>query len=310
MNERELLYIKTIADEKSISKAAKKLFVAQPSLSQAVQKIEEEIGAKLFIRNPDGMTLTFAGEKYYLTATEILNIYDDFRNEITYINDLVSGRITFGITGFLGTYMLPDLINRYSKKHPNIEIYVKELTGTEIEKSLLNGSIDFGIMHTHPLIDNSCIKNDILFRDPFVIVTKKGQHIIKKFKTIGNHPYPFININFLKDEKFVLLEKSKRIRQICDIIFNTARINPNVALALNNFETARRIASTGYGITMIPLSYIKIFEGQYEADYYMIENENAFWDTCISTNPNMYMSKASKEFINLIYEYFENSQPI
>ena len=72
MNDRELLYVKMIVESKSISEAAKKLFIAQPSLSQALQKIEENIGTQLFIRNHDGMKLTLAGEKYYLTATEIL----------------------------------------------------------------------------------------------------------------------------------------------------------------------------------------------------------------------------------------------
>ena len=88
MTERELLYIKTIAETKSISKAAARLFVAQPSLSQALQKIEEGLGTPLFIRHKNGMRLTFAGEKYYKAANEILNIYNDFKNEITYINDL------------------------------------------------------------------------------------------------------------------------------------------------------------------------------------------------------------------------------
>lgn len=310
MNERELLYIKTIADEKSMSAAAKKLFIAQPSLSQAVQKIEEDLGAKLFVRNPDGMTLTYAGEKYYIAASEILNIYDDFKNEVTYINDLKKGRVIIGITTFLGTFMLPELIYNFSIKYPNIEIFIKELTGSEIEKSLLDGTIDLGIMHTHPLLDYHKIKSDMLFRDPFVIVSKIGHHISKYSKQVKNQPYPSIDLNSIRDENFILVDKSKRIRQICDMIFNLAEINPNVTLSLKSFETARRIASTGYGITIIPLNYIKIFEGQYQADYYIIENENAFWDTCISTNPNIYMSKAAKEFIKLVHEYFETNEPI
>jgi len=310
MNQRELLYIKTIADCKSISGAAKKLYIAQPSLSQAVQKIEEELGTKLFVRNPDGMTLTYAGEKYYIAAVEILNIYDDFKNEITYINDLKKGRVTLGITNFLGTYMLPELIYNFSSRYPNIEIYVKELTSSEIEKSLLDGTIDLGIMHTHPMLDSHTIKNDIIFRDPFVVVAKKGHHLSRVTKSDKTKPYPLIDIDLIKEEKFILVEKSRRIRQVCDIFLNLAKITPNVKLTLKNFETLRRIASTGFGITLIPLSYIKIFEGQYEADYYLIDNENTFWDTCISTNPNIYISKAAKEFINLVHEYYENSQPI
>ena len=64
MTSRELLYVKTIADEKSISQAAKKLFIAQPSLSQSLQRIEEQLGTQLFNRSVGGLTLTYAGERY------------------------------------------------------------------------------------------------------------------------------------------------------------------------------------------------------------------------------------------------------
>ncbi len=311
MNERELLYVKTIADTKSISKASKKLFIAQPSLSQAIQKIEESLGAKLFVRNHDGMMLTLAGEKYYLAATEILNIYDDFKNEVTYINDLKKGRVSIGITGFMGTYILPELIPQFKDRYPNIEIYISEMNSTDLESSLLEGTIDFALMHNHPLKENKSIYHDILFRDPFMLVTKKNHHLSVYSKNKEEFLFPFIDLNLFKDENFILLDKDKRSRQVCDVIFNNAGINPNINLTLKSLESARRIASTGFGITLIPLQYIKIFEGKYEADYYYIENsEYAFWDTCIATNPSMYLSKAAKVFINLIHEFFEINQPI
>src|SRR5699024_2838314 len=106
MNERELLYIKTIADTKSISKAAEELFIAQPSLSQALQRIEKELGTHLFIREPRGMKLTYAGEKYYLMAKEILDIYSDFKSEITHINELKSGRLVIGVARYMGMNIL------------------------------------------------------------------------------------------------------------------------------------------------------------------------------------------------------------
>jgi DNA-binding transcriptional LysR family regulator len=311
MNDRELLYVKTIVETKSISKAAKKLFIAQPSLSQAIQKIEEDIGTKLFTRNRDGIKLTLAGEKYYMTANEILNIYNDFKNEVTYINDLKRGRVNFGITGFMATHLLPKLVPTFMEKYPNIELYAMEENSTVIEQCLLNGTMDFAIMHNHPLHDNISLMHDFLFKDPFVIVTEKN-HPISKFKKIdAAYPYPILDINLIKNEKFIALEKTRRIRQVCDIIFNVSGINPNIILTVKSFETARRLASTGYGITIIPMQYIKIFEGLYDADYYFIEdNKYAYWETCIATNHNVYLSKAAVAFIELIHWYFETHQPI
>ena len=83
MTSKELLYVKTVADEKNISRAAKKLFMAQPSLSQSIQRIEESVGTPLFNRTSSGLTLTFAGERYYHMATQVLKMFEDFELEFS-----------------------------------------------------------------------------------------------------------------------------------------------------------------------------------------------------------------------------------
>ena len=311
MNDRELIYVKTIAEKKSISKAAEKLYIAQPSLSQALQKIEEKIGTPLFLRNANGMELTYAGEMYYKTATEILNIYNDFTNEVTYVNDLKKGRLTFGITNFMGTYLLPILLPKFKEKFPNIEVYIKEENSTNLEKQINDGTIDFALMHKHPLIDEKSIKYDNLYTDPFVIATPCNHALSKYKKNDTKFRYPRIDLNLFMDENFIFLDKNKRIRQVTDIILNIAGINPTPSLTLKNHETARRLVSSGFGVMLLPMQYIKIFYDSYEADYYIIdENKYAYWHSCVATNPNMYLSKAAKVFIELVREYYRTGQPI
>ena len=82
MTTRELLYIKTIADEGSMTRAAQKLFVTQPSLSHCVMNIEQQLGTRLFTRTSGGLVLTYAGEKYYRMACEVLRVYAAFESEI------------------------------------------------------------------------------------------------------------------------------------------------------------------------------------------------------------------------------------
>ena len=103
MTQRELIYIKTIADEGSVSKAAQKLYVTQPSLSHCIRTIEEALGAKLFVRSSTGLTLTYVGERYYSVATEILQIYSDFEAEVGEMNSLRAGRLTIGMTTYLAS---------------------------------------------------------------------------------------------------------------------------------------------------------------------------------------------------------------
>lgn len=311
MNDRELLYVKTIADKKSISKAAEKLYIAQPSLSQALKKIEENVGTPLFLRNANGMELTYAGEMYYKTSTEILNIYNDFINEVTYINDLKKGRITLGTTNSMGTFLLPVLLPKFKEKFPNIEVYIKEENSTNLEKEIIAGTIDFSLMHNHPLLDEKSIEYDNLYTDPFILVTSCNNSLSKYNKIDSELPYPKINLKLFSDENFIFLDKNKRIRQVTDIILNIAGINPTISLTLKNHETARRLVSKGIGIMLMPMQYIKLFSNSYDVDYYVIdENKNAYWQSCVAINPNMYLSKAAKAFIDLVHEYYESGEPI
>lgn len=311
MNDRELLYVKTIADEKSISKAAERLYIAQPSLSQALIKIEEKFGTPLFFRNTKGMELTYAGETYYKTATEILNIYNDFINEVTYINGLKKGRITFGITNPMGTFLLPVLLPKFKERYPNIEIYIKEEISTNLEKEIIAGTIDFALMHRHPLLDQKSIEYDNLYTDSFILVTPLNNALSKYEKIDSELPYSKINLKLFSDEKFIFLDTNKRIRQVTDIILNVAGINPRISLTLKNCETALRLVSKGFGVMLIPMQYIKAFSDSYDVNYYIIyENRVAYWQTCIATKPNTYLSKATKAFIDLVYEYYESEEPI
>lgn len=96
MTTRELLYIKTIADEGSMTRAAQKLFVTQPSLSHCVMNIEQQLGTRLFTRTSGGLVLTYAGEKYYRMACEVLRVYAAFESEISEERALAQGRVTVG----------------------------------------------------------------------------------------------------------------------------------------------------------------------------------------------------------------------
>ena len=147
MTQRELIYIKTVADEKSISQAAKKLFIAQPSLSQYIKRIEDSLGTPLFNRASTGLTLTYAGEKYYHMALQILKMYENFELEISDINNMKTGRIHIGITSHLGTVVLPGILPRFMEQYPSIEITVTEETSDRLEALLTAGKVDFIITH-------------------------------------------------------------------------------------------------------------------------------------------------------------------
>lgn len=308
MTERELLYVKTVANEKSLSKAAQKLFLSQPSLSVCIQKIESRLGIKLFNRTTNGLLLTFAGERYYQMATDILRMYSDFQIEVSDINNFKKGRITIGITVYLATYILPIILPAFTKHCPTIEIFIIEKNSTELDKALAAGEIDFAIMHTFPYqeqANNSTTDIYPLFKDPLVLVTKKDHPLRHHAVQITGQEYPQIDILRCANEPFIMLNHEQKIRQITNLILSKANINPVVALTTKSYETARRLACEGLGITLVPRQYLNIFPSNYFPEYYSIEEKySPYWTMCIAVQKNAYVSKAAQLFIHMVSEHF------
>lgn len=311
MTERELLYVKTIADERSISKAARALFMTQPSLSSCLQKLESQLGTPLFKRTTSGLLLTFAGERYYQMATDIMKIYSDFEIEISDINNLKKGRVTVGITVYLATFMLPVILPEFKRKCPNIEVSIVEKNSTELDRALSSGEIDFAIMHTIPFYESHSNPNiDVyaLYDDPLVLVTKKD-HPLRRFAvTMKDCNYPQLDLTLFACEPFVMLKKEQKIRQVTDLILQKANINPVIPLTTKSFETARRLACEGIGVAIVPLQYLQIFPGTYSPDYYCLDEKfSPYWTLCVAVQKKAYISKAAQLFVRIASDKFGSS---
>lgn len=305
MNDRELLYIKTIADTKSISKAAEELFIAQPSLSQSLQRIERELGTHLFIREPRGMKLTYAGEKYYLMAKEILDIYSDFKSEITHINELKAGRLVIGIARYMGMNILPNVLPDFNKNYPNIEIIIREENTRVLENLVLGGNVDFALTHVHKKEMNEKINYEILKKDEFLLVTPKS-YLMNSDKIKVKDGKSYVDLRDLEGEKFILLDINKGIRKVQDRTIKSYGINPEVVFTTKNFETAKRLAANGMGITIIPKDYLNIFSQNKSYDSFNLSGtEENIWYTAILTIPDIYKSQATKVFIEEVKKFLK-----
>ncbi|WP_181995657.1 LysR family transcriptional regulator [Clostridium sp. AM58-1XD] len=115
MDFKQLFYIVKVAECQNITKAAKALFVSQPSLSQFISKAEEELGVKIFDRSTNPLTLTYAGRKYIEAARKILDINDNVKKELQDIAGYQKGLINLGIPKERGSYMLPGLMKEFKK---------------------------------------------------------------------------------------------------------------------------------------------------------------------------------------------------
>ena len=305
MTKKELILIKTIVEEKTISGAAKKLYIAQPSLSQSLKKIEESLGTSLFNRTPSGLSMTYAGECYYKTACQILKLYDDLESEVSDINNLKTGRIRLGITNHLGTLMLHKVLPVLLNKAPGLEIQITEEGSTVLERELLEGRLDVVLDHAPGYYEKPCIDYMRIKRDPFVIAMNRDDPAGKEAQVREGYPFPVLDVKMLKDHKFILLHKEQRIRQVSDKILENAGIyQPDIRIEVKSFGTAQLLAAKGLGATFIPKQYIPVFNTEdVDLSYYSIDEKyGGYWDVSITTLKNLIKSNAEKLLIKITKE--------
>ncbi len=309
MTERELLYVRTIAQEKNISKAAEKLFVSQPSLSQAVQRLEERLNTKLFHRLSNGLSPTYAGEKYINAAGNILKIYNDLKNEIKDVNSLEQGQINIGMTRVLSSEILQKVLPSFTELHPNIEILISEENTVVLEKQLQESAIDFAVTHNHPSIsfEKRLYEYAELKKDPFVLVTNKEHEVFKHCYEKEGFDLPFIDLEHCREHRFVMVDIELRIRQITDYIFNDIKFTPKIFLTTQDCKTAKCVAGTGLGLVIMPREYVESIITSIDDDirYCLISHPDAYWTMSVMSQKNGYASIASKKFIEILKNLYE-----
>ncbi len=314
MTTRELLYIKTIADEGSMTRAAQKLFVTQPSLSHCVMNIEQQLGTRLFTRTSGGLVLTYAGEKYYRMACEVLRVYAAFESEISEERALAQGRVTVGITNYLATTHLPRMLPAFHREHPGIEVRICEETTDQVERSLLSGRLDFAILHTGPddgVTGNPALEFESLTRDPFLIAAPPDTHLSALAKQKEGAPYPELDPALLGDEPFLMVSPGQRIRQITDRVLAEAGVKPNIVLTSRNYELLRRLTGEGMGCMLLPSRYIGLLGGEsYRPAYYMIPPKyRAWWALSVVRLREAYLSRAAQAFLGSFKAHLAKDSP-
>ena len=251
MTLKDLEYFTVIAREGSITRAASKLFIAQPALSQCLQKIEKELGVGLVVRNSTGVELTSEGMCFLEFAQKVLLERTELDKKIKDVENAENGTIRLGFTGTQATYVLPYILPEFQAKHPGITITLVEALSDEIETKLLRNEVDIGILHP-PIRNTSKLDSFEISTDEMMVVPRTispYQEFIY-YKDGCNDPY--LNLNFFLEEPVILPLHPQRSRMVCDQIFANAGIVPEVKQVCRNIITLNALAEVDYASMLIP----------------------------------------------------------
>lgn len=315
MNTKSFKYVLCVNKYRSISKAAEKLFISQPTLSQHIQKLEKELCTEFFDRTSSPLSLTYAGERFLHYSVQILNLETQLTQELNDISDLYTGRITIGISSSQGNSLLPLLLPKYKDIFPGVKVLLIEEKAEKLEELADQGIVD--IIISNLPIQNKDLDYEILCLDQVLLAVPENLLPISIDKSSINKDRYFVNeridINQLQNCQFLLLQQGHRVRQITDIIFKDTNIKPNVYLESINIESLYTLASIGMGITFIPKSLAtkyNSFEHKkaalFPVYFFSVSSLIANYSLVVAYSTHRNLSIPSKEFIKLLHKMCTN----
>jgi DNA-binding transcriptional LysR family regulator len=240
---RHLRYFLAVAETLHFGRAATKLGMAQPPLSQQIKKLEALVGAPLFERTTRGVTLTAAGTMLRERATATMARLADDLEQTRRVARGEEGRLTVGFSGSVMFTELPAAIQQYRRAYPRVEVQLREMWTSEQLGALADGSIDVGFLRDGERRSELTITP--LLREPFHVVLP-AEHTLRRQRTV--------DVAALEGEPFVLFSRrmgnlayDRTMRCCLD-----AGFQPEIVQEAPQFPTLIRLVAAGLGISLVP----------------------------------------------------------
>ena len=316
--QQEMEYIFEVYKEKNFTRAAEKLFITQPALSMAVQKVEERLGMPIFDRSTRPLSLTEAGEAYLQHILNVRQLEIQLEQQIQDIRDLETGRITMGGSHYLNAYILPPVLAEFEEKYPGIDIQMEEASSAELSEKLQKQEIDL-TFHCSPDFIRD-FERYPAFCDHILLAVPKTMDIGDASKVLcagqvkgGRHleaDCPSVPLAQVKGLPFILLTKGNNLYERSVRMFEEAGFEPSTKMKLSQLVTACHLADAGIGATFVsdrlPLSTMR------GLNYYKIDSSlttRQFYILFYILLPKRkYVSAAVRKFIDFfIYRMTEQA---
>ena len=281
---------KTVAIHKSFSIAAKKLYRTQSAVSIQVAKLEESIGQKLFHRTTKMIALTEAGQIFLKCVNGIDRVINETEQELNDLLEMERGRLMISTSDTTACYRIPDILQKYRRNYPKIEIIVRNSTSLKSIEMVLQGEVDLGIVTLSYLSPE--LEAIPLFSRSDVLICHPG-HMLAGRKKI-----------FLKDlEKYtmVLLDRNCSSRRILDDACDRTKVKLNIGMELSSIEVVKSFVAINAGISIVPEISVRedISAGKLKAIKIVDFDGDKKKKMGVIYRRDRYLSNASRRFLEM-----------
>jgi LysR family transcriptional regulator, hydrogen peroxide-inducible genes activator len=283
MQIHQLRYFYAVAKMGSFTRAAQHEHVAQPSLSQQVRKLEDELGTRLFDRLGRTVRLTRFGEAFLPRAEDILRQVASAKSEIHELAGVERGKLIIGAIPTIAPYYLAPRLSTFATKFPHVQVVVVEEATHELLNRIHEGSVDLAIVAL-PVPNNHCLCQE-LFRERMYAVVPSENRLAS---------LPRVSLKQIEDDPFLLLKEGHCFRENTLAACRRARLHPNVVFESGQFATILAMVEAGAGVSVVPEMAIEPREG---CRFIPLADENAYRRVGVLELKRHFRSRVQQAFL-------------
>lgn len=285
----QLRYVLAVAEAGNFTRAAIRSNIAQPSLSQQIIKLEKELGHKLFHRLGRKAVLTEAGTAFLERARKILFEVEDATKEMG-DSPSFERRITVGAIPTLAPYLIPTLVARCRKRHPNLQVNIREDFKGTLIREMLEGELDLALVSLP--ISEASIQVEVLWKEALILAVAKDHPLTKKKDVTAAD---------LAHETFILLGNSSslttQIRRFC----GDNHFEPRIGSRCAQVATVKGLVAIGAGISILPEGAKSEADGDSLA-YVALSDAEPTREIAVLKHMQRYQSRGAEQFLALVRE--------
>lgn len=247
---RHLRYFIAVAEELHFGRAAQRLNISQPPLSQQIQLLEQQIGARLLARTNRSVTLTAAGEQFLQDARQILQNVSQAADKATRLHHGVAGELRVGFTSSAPFITrVSDALFTFRQRYPQVHLLVQEINTRQQLEPLSDGRLDLGVMRNTQLPDN--LEHQLLLREPLCALVHRAHPLARQQS---------ISLQALANEPFVFFDPQVGTALYSDILALLQRhnIQPWINQEVGEAMTILGLVATGLGVSILPASFQRV----------------------------------------------------
>ena len=300
MDFHEQEYVVALAKHGSFKNAADELFVSQPTLSIFLNRLEERLGIRLFDRVGKKLVPTYAGEVYLRRSREILLLKNQWESELSDLQRDYTGRIRLGIHSRRSAHLLPHILLEFSKKYPGIDVVLEENGSRHLEQLLLNGELDLIISNRY--FQKEKLEMFPLYQDFILVCLPQDHPACQMAEELPGHPYPYLDLKHIKQERFILQKPTQSIRSFTDTALMYCKVQPARTFMIENLETATQMAAEGYGVSFNYQSYLRYFQYPKPIRCFLTGYPDLVIPIFIAARKDAFLSDHLRDFISIVQE--------